>query len=257
VGPGGRRGAAVFYLNDTTILIFGGCGCDDSACLALTVNDLWGYNRATDTWTLLKGGLTAASSGYYGELNVPSSLNEPPARRGVSAYWTDRSTNSLYIFGGVYDRKWYNDLWKFSEGVWTWIGGSNTTDDDGYDSGLEVEDPRNRPSARQGAAACLDRHNRLWMFGGGTHLTASAELWTYRNGSWLWISGSKGNVGGTYPNKGIPISWALPKSRYDGNMVCDPNSDTLWIFGGNGFNHSYNGISCTNLLTHSFLRCTK
>jgi hypothetical protein len=247
----------VFYLNDTTVLIYGGQGCDDTECNSLPLNDLWEYNRVTDTWTFLKGSVTGRSTGYYGELDVPSPLNQPRARTGVTVYWTEKSTNSIYIFGGGTASSWYNDLWRFSEGMWTWIGGSNTTNDFGYDGGREVEDPLNRPQSRQAAGACLDRHNQLWLFGGRTHIYASAELWTYRNSSWLWISGSKGNQQGIYPPKGIPASYALPESRIHCQMACDPNSDTLWIFGGFGYEDNYDGISCTDLLTHSFLRSTK
>jgi hypothetical protein len=64
------------------------------------LNDLWEYNLATNEWTLLKGNVSGGSSGHYGELNVPDALNVPPSRYGVSAYWTDRSTNSHYMFGG-------------------------------------------------------------------------------------------------------------------------------------------------------------
>jgi hypothetical protein len=79
-------------------------------------------------------------------------------------------------------------MWKFSEGVWTWVGGANTPNHPGNYSEKGSENPLNLPEARQGAAACVDRHNNLWMLGGGTPWTASAELWTYRNNTWVsWL----------------------------------------------------------------------
>jgi hypothetical protein len=249
VGPSGRWSAALWYVNNSTLMIHGGYGCDNVSCAdpdvysySYCLNDLWEYHIANNTWVWLRGDLKGGSRGRYGELNVPSPLNDPPGRSGEPIYWTDRLSNSHYIFGGFNDSGWFNNMWRLSEGVWTWVGGSSAINDPGHYTGRDVENPLNLPSARQGPAACLDRHNNLWMFGGGTPTTASAELWTFRNGTWVWISGEPGNSNGNYQTKGVASSTAFPKSRYNSKMVCDPNDDILWIFGGNGFDNEYKGI---------------
>jgi hypothetical protein len=92
-------------------------------------------------WTWVSGSLAVNQLGIYGTKGSPAAGNVPGARIAAST-WTDAGGN-LWMFGGnagslqngsigpggALDLKYYdfNDLWKFSAGQWTWIGGSNIT----------------------------------------------------------------------------------------------------------------------------------
>ena len=59
-----------------------------------------------------------------------------------------------------------NDLWKFDGKYWTWISGSNDTDQDGNYGQKGVAAATNIPGARVGAVSWIDIINNLWLFGG-------------------------------------------------------------------------------------------
>ncbi|MGA8221852.1 MAG: hypothetical protein WB780_09395, partial [Candidatus Acidiferrales bacterium] len=79
-------------------------------------------------WAWVDGANIVNQDGAYGTKGTAAPGNIPGARHG-SISWTDAAGN-LWLFGGVgYDSAGtlgdLNDLWKYSAGEWTWIGGSN------------------------------------------------------------------------------------------------------------------------------------
>jgi hypothetical protein len=95
------------------------------------------YARPPSTgnqWTWISGSNLVNQSGSCGQQGTPASSNVPPARYGA-ATWTDAS-DILWVFGGITAHTasadtYNNDLWKFSNGQWTWMSGSNATNQSG------------------------------------------------------------------------------------------------------------------------------
>ena len=110
--------------------MFGGYGLDSVGNVA-DLNDLWEGNYDSSgqwTWTWVGGSDVVGIGGVYGTAGTASSTNVPGARDSAVS-WTDSSGN-FWLFGGHgYDSTRtadnLNDLWKFSNGQWTWVSGSN------------------------------------------------------------------------------------------------------------------------------------
>jgi N-acetylneuraminic acid mutarotase len=73
------------------------------------MNDLWRYDIGINEWTWMKGSNTSGQTGVYGTMGVASASNIPGARWG-SVGWTG-SNGKLWIFGGEFGNKYFNDLW--------------------------------------------------------------------------------------------------------------------------------------------------
>ena len=75
---------------------------------------------------------------------------------------------------------------------WTWVNGSNKTDQPGRYGKQGTADPNNVPAARAYPASWTDPSGNFWLFGGyGTDPTDGSDgwhndLWRYSNGEWTW-----------------------------------------------------------------------
>ena len=59
-----------------------------------------------------------------------------------------------------------NDLWKYSNGSWTWISGSKTRDTPGIYGTQLIPSSSNYPGAREYAVGGIDSSGSFWLFGG-------------------------------------------------------------------------------------------
>jgi hypothetical protein len=84
-------------------------------------------------WAWAGGSNLINQTGTYGTLGSPAAANAPGGRSNGTR-WTDGSGNFWLfgggafggVFGGVaFGGGAFNDLWKYSGGQWTWMGGSN------------------------------------------------------------------------------------------------------------------------------------
>src|SRR5690606_31124810 len=100
-------------------------------------------------------------AGVYGTKGQPDPNNSPRARggsynSGSAASWVDKQGN-FWIFGGVGYNKAnatlgnLNDLWRYNPytGVWTWMGGSDESNQPGKYGTKGQAAPGNEPGARQ------------------------------------------------------------------------------------------------------------
>jgi hypothetical protein len=169
--------------------------------------------------------------------------NVPGARIEASG-WTD-SAGNLWLFGGSPGPKGQfnllNDLWRFSSGEWTWMGGSSTTDQSGTYGFEGVSAVTNAPGARAGALTWIDSSGNLWLFGGDGYASTAGvyyflnDLWKYDAGQWTWVSGAKVvNQTGSYGTQGVPAAANVPGARYSALSWIDA-SGNLCLFGGTGF----------------------
>jgi len=238
--PGGRYLAATWTDASGNLWLFGGDGVD-SAGQGGPLNDLWKYSEGE--WAWMGGSNLQGQAATYGMLGVPAATNVPGARFGAVT-WTDPSGN-FWLFGGFrYDVNGsnggaLNDLWKYSNGEWTWESGSESIDQSGAYGMQGLPAPGNVPGARSVAVGWTDASGSLWLFG-GTGYNASGtsgwlnDLWKYNNGQWTWISGTS-QIGqpGIYGVQGTAAAGNGPGSRQEAFSWTD-SSGNFWLFGGNG-----------------------
>ena len=238
--PGARQFPAVWSGDPGSLWLFGGYATDNVAKTYVLVNDLWKFNSGQ--WTWLGGSNVGNQPGTSGTLGVPST-NNVPGGRYEAVSWTD-SSGSVWLFGGTgLDSAGsvgsLNDLWKYSQGQWTWMSGSNVVGQHGTYGTLGVASPNNVPGARIEAVSWSDSAGNLWLFGGfGLDSAGSngmlSDLWKYSAGQWTWVSGSNlVNRNGVYGMQGIPTSGNAPGAR-DSAISWTDSSGNLWLFGGTG-----------------------
>ena len=244
--PGARQGAVSWTDAQGNLWLFGGSGYDSSDTLG-ELNDLWKYSNGE--WTWMAGSNVGNQYGIYGTLGVPIPANAPGSRTWASA-WTDKSGN-LWLFGGSgFDASGesassdLNDLWEYSNGEWTWVGGSNIAGQAGAYGTQGVPSPGNYPGARDGALSWTDSFGNLWLFGGNTSpVYYSNDLWEYSGGQWTWVSGSNqyGQTG-SYGTLGVPVTANTPGAR-NFSVGWTDTSGNFWLYGGVTYDPNLNYLN--------------
>jgi N-acetylneuraminic acid mutarotase len=236
---GGRSSAAGWIDASGNLWILGGEIPDSSA--PQTINDLWKYSAGE--WTWMGGANVPDQPSVYGTQGVSSPSNAPGARY-PGGNWIGPS-GDLWLFGGLEpettpDTGWLNDLWRYSAGQWTWMGGSNSPDQPGVYGTQGVASSSNIPGARFSAVSWTDRSGNFWLFGGDGPTVGGVnqllnDLWKYNAGEWTWMSGSStSGQPGIYGTQGTAASTNAPGARVD-STGCADASGNLWLFGGVGF----------------------
>ncbi len=258
--PGARYGAASWTDSSGNLWLFGGLGVASPGTRG-NLNDLWKYSNGE--WAWMSGSSLAAEpgtagawqgTGVYGTKGEANPANAPGARNWAST-WTDNSGN-LWLFGGYgIDSKGtpgsLNDLWRYSVGEWTWMAGSNISDQNGAQQfgrygTLGVPNPSNIPGARFGAARWTDANGNFWLFGGdgedvdGIRCQETgppcnlSDLWKYSGGEWTWMGGpNQSNEPGVYGTEGVAASGNIPSARNSAVGWIDV-AGNFWLFGGTG-----------------------
>jgi hypothetical protein len=237
--PGARQDAVSWIDTSGNPWLFGGFGVDAAGTVSVQ-NDLWKYSAGE--WTWISGSDLASQPGTYGALGTVASSNVPGARY-YSFGWTDAAGN-FWLFGGTgLDSNGsdgnLNDLWKYSAGEWTWMGGSNVVNQAGTYGTQGTAASSNVPGARAQAFGWSDASGNFWLFGGtGLDSVGSDgslnDLWKYSAGEWTWMGGSNVvNQSGTYGTRGTAASNNVPGARYYSVGWTDA-AGNFWLFGGIG-----------------------
>lgn len=263
--PGARIWACSWTDTSGNLWLFGGYGFATTSTMG-DFNDLWEYSNGQWAWM---GGLNHGvgfglgnQPGIYGTMGVPSPANQPGARDSATC-WTDTQGNFWLYGGSGFDSTGtagnLGDLWKYSNGEWTWMAGSNIAAQPGIAGAWQgaavygtegVAAPGNTPGMRQLASGWADASGNLWLFGGmgvipnGTYgeIVLQNDLWKYSNGMWTWMAGSnQGDQYGTYGTLGTPAPGNTPGER-SGAATWTDASGNLWLFGGLGIGTS--GDNC-------------
>lgn len=234
--PGGRQSEVSWVDRSGAFWFFGGWG-PQSGGIA-NFNDLWKYSGGE--WTWMSGSDVGWQVGVYGTLGVAAPGNVPGERQQAMG-WTDLA-GYLWLFGGygvdsTGQGGFLNDLWKYGNGQWTWMGGSDLANQSGNYGTLGRAAPGNMPGARSLSTTWTDASGNFWLFGGDGYDSAGNneylnDLWKYSGGQWTWVSGS--NVvdqPGSYGSKGVPAAENVPGARLDAAGWTD-SAGNLWLFGG-------------------------
>lgn len=248
--PGGRGQAVACTDASGNVWLYGGHGFDSVGAQG-NLSDLWKYSAGE--WTWISGSDRDNQIGNYGTLGMADPANIPGARQQAVS-WTDASGN-FWLFGGDnYDQAGMlyslNDLWKFSQGEWTWMGGSDLSNQVGTYGSVGTASATNAPGARFAAVTWTDSSGNVWLFGGGGYDSVGTDgllndLWKFAQGKWTWMGGPKfANVRGIYGTRGTPAAANIPGARGQSVAWTDA-AGNFWLFGGEGY-HSAGAIGYLN-----------
>ncbi|HLF93860.1 MAG TPA: galactose oxidase [Planctomycetota bacterium] len=231
--PGARADAASWTDATGVHWLFGGFGYSSGGLGML--NDFW--KRDGTSWTWVSGSAGVGQAGTYGTRGVPDPANHPGAR--LRPHYGQGAAGPFWLFGGTGSGT-LGDLWKFDGTNWTWVSGSNLTDQAGTYGVQGVADPANAPGSRANGMLTVDVLGSAWIFGGTGQDAAGTsgllnDLWRFDGTDWTWISGSTTvDQAGVYGTLGVPGALNRPGGRSD--FVCWRDAPgNLWVFGGRGY----------------------
>ena len=240
--PPGRIFAASWVDAQGNFWIFGGGN-------QLYLNDLWKFTPSSGEWAWMGGQSQPNQSapGIYGTMGQPSPNNLPGPRIGA-ANWTDQQGN-FWLYGGIGNDAvgsvgyLLGDMWRYANGEWTWMGGSNIAGPSPIYGTQGVPDAANTPGARFEPASWTDAQGNFWLFGG---LSVDAnlqevyhnDLWEFSKGKWAWISGSDmANQPPSYGTQTQPAPTNVIGARTNPQVWVDAQGN-FWFFGGDGLDPS-------------------
>ena len=181
--PGARASAFSWTGPKGNFWLFGGHAFTDGGTDLVRINDMWKFDPQSSQWTWIRGSKDRGEEGHYGIPGQTANDNTPGGRESGMT-WVD-SQGHLWLFGGWGNDAdgawgWLQDLWRYdpSSDTWAWMKGSHTKETyHGYYGTLGVPSAGNKPGARTEAAAWIDAHDQLWLFGGvGFTETESGRL---------------------------------------------------------------------------------
>lgn len=240
--PGARMAAARWVDRQGTLWLFGGAGFGSVGgsvgAADGQLSDLWTFSN--NQWTWIGGSHLVYQAGTYGTKNIASASNWPGAR-GDALTWVD-AEGTFWLFGGFgFDstgtRGYLNDLWKYSGGEWTWVGGSQLVNQAGSYGTLGTASASNVPGGRYYSSAWLGKDGSFWLYGGaGFDSTGQvgymSDLWKYSGGEWTWIAGpTVWGQDAAYGTQGVAGPGNTPGDRH-GEATWTDSSGNLWLFGG-------------------------
>lgn len=179
--PGGRWCYTSWTDSQGNLWLFGGIDALSPVFMGF-FNDLWKYDPLTNMWTWMSGSNQLNQPGVYGTRCVPSAANVPGGRGETRSCWKDDCGNFWLLGGRDLNFSMFNDLWRYeiATGLWTWVSGDNTPNQNGVYGTMTVAAPANKPGARMGAVSWTNASG-LWLFGGNeTFGGEHNDLWLYR-----------------------------------------------------------------------------
>ena len=214
-----------------------------------STSDLWMYD-GTD-WTWVSGPNLTNQAGVYGTMGVANSANVPPARSGATS-WVDEDGN-LWLFGGSNpDYTTSDDVWKWDGVNWTWMAGSNISDQVATYGTKGVADPANSPGARKSPLKWIDELGNVWIAGGlvtvGGQYGYGNDYWKWNGTAWAWMAGAQTpGSKGEYGTKGVPSVNNIHPGISESATWLD-NHGNLILFGGVGEDYNNSPFSAVNAL---------
>jgi hypothetical protein len=192
-------------------------------------------------WAWFDGPNTANSKGTSIPPPPPSPPtfdNSSPGGRRYPATWTDLGGN-LWLFGGTgLDLQGafsppaipMNDMWEY-------VGTQNYFGSYGNYWNNIIVFPAANPPSRDGAVSWTDPGTgNLLLFGGGDGGGFFNDIWSFSVSSKSWSSVNLGTgAAGVYGTQGTPAPGNIPGARWGATGRFNAATNTLWVFGGFGF----------------------
>jgi N-acetylneuraminic acid mutarotase len=250
------KGTIELSCNDPLLIdgyvVMHGSGRVDSAKLIVEGTVMPPMVGSNSAWTWVSGPNSVNQPGIYGTNGVADAGNMPGARHSFVS-WADGS-GDLWLFGGTGlaaggSSGYLNDLWKFDGTNWTWVSGSNSTNQSGVYGAKGVAAPSNVPGARYDCVSWMDVFGDLWLFGGYGYAASGSsswlnDLWKFDGTNWTWVSGSDSvNSPGVFGTKGVASPVNVPPARM-GSISWIDSIGNMWLFGGGERNDlwKFNGM---------------
>lgn len=253
--PGARDGCASWMDSSGNFWLFGGIGLDKAGNYN-DLGDLWEFTSSSTKWTWIDGSSVGASGGSYGTKGTGSTSNIPGARQFPMS-WID-SSGTFWLFGGdgvdgVGSAGGLDDTWSFSSSnsKWTWVGGSNTANQNPVWGTLGTASSSNIPLATMAAPAWKDGSGSFWILGGvaetnyyafySNAIEVADSFWEFSptSSQWTWQAGTNFGHAAVYGTKGTASASNLPGARTS-PLTWSDSSGNLWLFGGGGYDSSGN-----------------
>ncbi len=161
--PGDRNGEVSWTDSSGNLWLFGGEDSNSGAFL----NDVWEFSNGEWTWV---AGSSTEQQGVYGTQSVAGAGNTPGGR-SFPVVWQDVSGN-VWITGGFgldstgRTLNFLSDLWKYSGGEWTWMGGPMLAAQPPVFGTQGIPAPNNVPGPRYEAIGWVDPNQNFWLFSG-------------------------------------------------------------------------------------------
>ena len=278
--PGARYGGAGWTDKFGNLFLFGGNGWELSGnpqpnIYGGAMSDMWvcvmiggdwcewqlvgGYDTTPFVPTPPATSPTTVGGAIYLDAQFGVGYGLVPEPRLGAATWTDTSRN-FWLFGGSDGTHFQSDLWKYNtsafnggnyttiEGQWSGFGGAGQDQGGTYSGGTPV------PGARTNAVSWTDAAGNFWLFGGYGYdgqaptpvLGFLNDLWEYKSGAWIFVSGGTTNIAnqnGNYGTPGTSATTNMPGGRQEAAGWAD-GLGNLWLFGGEGLDSvgTANGI---------------
>jgi hypothetical protein len=239
------RAAGGYFSLDNGLWFHGGYKYSGSS-----LSEVWRFDLGTRQWTWVRGDSTGNAQGAFGTIGLESPSNDPPNRFNSfiwgsidGNYWTyGGNTRSLVGVSSL-----AADLWRFSATtrMWTWVSGSNLTDQNAVYGTQGVASASNNPGSRYVGCAWADSSKRLWLFGGVGYGESGGsgylnDLWRFDPATSLWtfVAGSRSiDNAGVFGTQQVPDSNNVPGARRAAACWID-SRDRLWLFGGFGLDEA-------------------
>ena len=177
----GSRSQSALWCDDTAapdgLVLFGGFGFGASG-VAGELSDLWLYQGGV--WTHTGGSASTGSTAQYAVQFSVDAGNWPGARHGATS-WSDAEGGMWLLGGSGYGSDVaggsLNDLWTFSTGGWSWVGGVEITDAYGeYRHEPGLASPFNWPGSRSSSSVWVDDTGVPVLFGGHGHTRFGSDI---------------------------------------------------------------------------------
>jgi N-acetylneuraminic acid mutarotase len=126
---------------------------------------------------------------------------------------------------------------------WTWIAGTNATDQSGAHGTKGVSSIANYPGGRQHSVSWTNASGHFVLFGGYAFDSAGTlgylnDLWAFDGSGWAWLAGpTLANTAGSYGVAGMASTSNIPGGRAMSTAASSTPS-AVWLFGGDGYDET-------------------
>jgi hypothetical protein len=192
--PVQREGVARVDDDAGSAWFFGGYSTREGGATG-SFGDLWRLENSR--WKRLSGDNELDVHGVYGAKGAFAEAYHPGARENA-ALWVDRD-GAIWLFGGVGfgesgTKGYLNDLWKFQNGLWAWMGGSSSVNWGGGHETIDAVTSQNSPAGRESAEIWMDSASgALFVHGGNGYLASASidfdDIWKFDGQDWTRLGG--------------------------------------------------------------------